>query len=71
MHSFIGTGNSVECIQEVKKVIWNLSDCPEASSCPIDGISPPELKGHFYAMSVYFYAIDCIRHYGIYNFSSW
>ena len=40
--------------------------------CPLDTIVPPKLTGHFYAMSVYFYAIDCIRHYGHFKiFASW
>jgi hypothetical protein len=40
--------------------------------CPLDGILPPKLTGHFYAMSVYFFAIDCIRHHGHFQmFSNW
>ena len=36
----------------------------DTHACPLDGIIPPKLTGHFYAMSVYFYAIDCVRHHG-------
>jgi len=32
--------------------------------CPVDMIEHPSVKGHhFYAMSVYFYALHCIKHY--------
>ena len=37
----------------------------------IDGIAHPPLKGHFYGMSVYFYAMDCIRQLGPINLAEW
>ena len=67
----LGTGNGVECVAEVKRAIWDDRDCSK-EICPIAGIAPPDLSGgEFYAMSVYFYAIDCIRHHAIGDFSNW
>ena len=37
----------------------------------IGGIVHPPLQGHFYGMSVYFYALDCIRHLGPVHIPNW
>jgi hypothetical protein len=37
----------------------------------IGGVRPPPLQGHFYGMSVYFYALDCIRHLGPLSVPHW
>ena len=49
-----------EELSEVQAEIASL----DMHACPLGGIMPPKLTGHFYAMSVYFYAIDCVRHHG-------
>lgn len=33
------------------------------AGCGVDGVQSPQVSGHdFFAMSVYFYAFDCVRH---------
>ncbi len=70
---FEGTGEGKVCLQIIEKVIWptveNISDvngdCFRGRPCPIEEIEHPSVKGHhFYAMSVYFYALDCMRQLG-------
>lgn len=39
--------------------------------CYVDGIEHPPIRGHFYGMSVYFFAIDCVRHLGSTNLHTW
>jgi hypothetical protein len=71
-----GTGDSDQCIDIIEKVIW-----PEHSDSdserrrkgkPIDEIEHPAVRGHhFYAMSVYYYALDCMRHLGPADLDHW
>jgi GDA1/CD39 (nucleoside phosphatase) family len=35
-----------------------------SAGCPIDGVPMPTLKGDFFAMSVFFYGLDCVRELG-------
>lgn len=79
-----GTGNSDECIQVLKNVVWPENTCTsevphedandsiaEKRPCFIDGIEHPRVRGEFYGMSVYFFAIDCIRHLGSKHLHAW
>jgi hypothetical protein len=43
----------------------------QAQVCALEGVTPPALGGHFYAMSVYFYALDAIRHLGTREIPDW
>jgi GDA1/CD39 (nucleoside phosphatase) family len=66
-----GSGDSEECIEVIKRVVWPLEECVGQTPCHIDGIIHPPLSGHFYGMSVYFYAMDCIRQLGSTTLDSW
>jgi hypothetical protein len=67
-----GTGDGPECIKILKKVIWPDTNCEVGKACPIDGIVTPPLKNHFfYAMSVYFFALDCVKELGPERLDSW
>jgi hypothetical protein len=61
-----GTGEGEKCIEVIKNVVWpNPSpehECAPGKACPISGVQhPPVSDMRFYAMSVYYYAFDCIR----------
>ena len=68
-----GSGKSEECVDEIKQIMWGKGDCSIDSdtTCPLAGVSPPNLGGHFYAMSVYFYALDSVRHLGDREIPDW
>lgn len=62
----LGSGNGAKCVALIKEIMWphgSSYDCESSSACSIDGIVHPPVSGEFYAMSVYFYALDCIRHF--------
>ena len=73
-----GTGDSMRCLDIIKEIVWPQSDCEygitdpnDKKPCFIDGIEHPPIKGHFFGMSVYFFAIDCIRELGTIKLDSW
>lgn len=76
---FKGTGEGEKCMEIIERVIWPTLDneelktaCMRGRPCPIESIEHPSVRGHhFYAMSVYFYALDCMRHVGPYPIGSW
>jgi hypothetical protein len=46
--------------------------CIPGRPCPVDGIVHPEVRGHsFYAMSVYYYALDSMRWFGPDELAQW
>jgi hypothetical protein len=66
--TLLGTGEAEQCVELIREVLWpeeETDDCMEGSACSIGGIVHPPVSGEFYAMSVYFYALDCIRHFTI------
>jgi hypothetical protein len=65
-----GTGKGVECVEAIKAVLWPAGQC-DGTPCFIDDVAHPPLQGEFYAMSVYFYAIDCIRQHGTMKLAAW
>ncbi|RYH16494.1 hypothetical protein EON65_29995 [archaeon] len=61
----------------IERVIWP-EDTGESATVkrrrgqPIDEIEHPSVGGHhFYAMSVYYYALDCMRQFGPDDFEFW
>lgn len=77
---FEGTGEGKKCMNIIEKVIWPTitdqsdinSECFRGRPCPIDEIEHPSVQGHhFYAMSVYFYALDCMRQLGPGKMQHW
>ncbi len=69
---FRGTGEAKKCMDIIERVIWPSLGEQEMKAAyvkgrpsPIESIEHPSVHGHhFYAMSVYFYALDCARHVG-------
>lgn len=76
---FIGTGEGEKCMEIIERVIWpTLAEedlkaaCTRGRPCPIESIEHPSVRGHhFYAMSVYYYALDCMRQMGPDPLLSW
>eukprot|EP01035_Chromulina_nebulosa_P017505 gene17505-23062_t len=69
-----GTGESFECVNLIREVVWPNQTCTsnnKSQPCYIDGIEHPPVRGHFYGMSVYFFAIDCVRELGSTYLHSW
>jgi len=54
-----GTGDATECSRLVKKLLPSL-DGSIKQGAAVGGIAHPPLSGHFYAMSLYFFALDCL-----------
>ena len=69
-YTLVGTGEGTKCVEVIKKVLWPEGQCATAP-CFVDGVEHPRLQGEFYAMSVYFYAIDCIRQHGTVDLLGW
>jgi len=68
----IGDGDAEDCSRFIRKVLWPDDTCLPGSACPIDGVMHPPVDGlQFFAMSVYFFALDCIRELGTVELPSW
>ena len=83
-HILVGTGDSKKCVRHIKRILWNLEHshdetddsavvAVDGEKLPryVDGVVHPPLKGRFYGMSVYFYAMDCIRQLGPVALADW
>jgi Golgi nucleoside diphosphatase len=82
-NTLTGTGNATMCMQAIVNVLWK-DRCTSAagnidSGAGADGSTPcyladvehPPLKGKFYAMSVYFYALDAVQQLGRVQLEQW
>lgn len=66
-------------METIQRVIWPELDeeglkaaYRKGRPSPIESIEHPSVHGHhFYAMSVYFYALDCVRHVGPLPLTHW
>lgn len=65
-----GTGRGEDCLQALRHTLWGesaaahqcLTTTEPSAGCGVDEVVSPPVRGRrFYAMSVYFYAFDCIR----------
>jgi GDA1/CD39 (nucleoside phosphatase) family len=78
-----GSGDSMKCMSILKEILWPDNSCENSNEtdengvflpkkpCYIDGVEHPPIRGHFYGMSVYFFAIDSVRHLGSKALFSW
>lgn len=78
-----GSGDSVQCMNELKNLLWPNNSCIKDAivddqgllmnkqPCYLDGVEHPPIRGQFYGMSVYFFAMDCVRHLGSKALLSW
>ncbi|GMI05547.1 hypothetical protein TrVE_jg1861 [Triparma verrucosa] len=56
-----GTGSSEKCRSLILSVLDPVSAHSTSSKINIDGIEHPKIRGKFLAMSLYFFASDCLR----------
>lgn len=79
--TLVGSGHAENCYEAVTEVIWEDKGCDAALSksslsstsqpCYIMGVEHPPLQGKFYAMSVYFYALDAVHQLGAEKIKNW
>ncbi|CAM9318790.1 unnamed protein product, partial [Discosporangium mesarthrocarpum] len=74
-HRLVGTGNHLLCEEAMKGVLWGTVDkacgAAENQPCGIAGVPMPPVRGDFIAMSVFFYALHCMRHLGPAELPHW
>jgi Golgi apyrase len=77
--TLVGSGDPARCYEMVTEVIWQDKICEAAASskkekgepCYLAEVEHPPLKGKFYAMSVYFYALDAVQQLGSVELEHW
>ena len=60
----MGTGDAAGCREAIRERIEGLSSAKGGGGgefIDIDGIRHPKIRGRFIAMSLYFFALDCLR----------
>ncbi|VEU41864.1 unnamed protein product [Pseudo-nitzschia multistriata] len=64
-HTLLGTGNTDECIRQMKRLIPHpdvLHDWDsDYSGWAVGGVEHPPIRGKFLAMSLYFFSLDSLR----------
>eukprot|EP00537_Pseudo-nitzschia_pungens_P001454 CAMPEP_0172357702 /NCGR_PEP_ID=MMETSP1060-20121228/2057_1 /TAXON_ID=37318 /ORGANISM="Pseudo-nitzschia pungens, Strain cf. cingulata" /LENGTH=604 /DNA_ID=CAMNT_0013078511 /DNA_START=313 /DNA_END=2127 /DNA_ORIENTATION=+ len=64
-HTLVGTGNTAECIRQMKRLIPHpeiLHDWDsDVSQWAVGGVEHPPIRGKFLAMSLYFFSLDSLR----------
>ena len=58
----ISLGDPAACVREIKSLVWP-GGCTPGAACAVDGVAHPPLRHQFYGMSVYFFALDCVKHF--------
>ncbi len=64
----MGTGDAKQCTKEVNRLIPHHKDIYDLDSYEDDiyvvgGVEHPPISGEFYAMSLFFFVMDCVRFY--------
>lgn len=59
----VGTGDAAVCTNEVNRLIPNHSEPTDEikESRTVGGVKHPPIRGHFFAMSLFFFTLDCLR----------
>lgn len=72
-HRLLGTGLAEECGREIRRMLWDEEheSCTPNAPCGLDGIRHPPLTGKFLAMSVFFFALDCMKQLGPFDMPHW
>ena len=59
-YTLMGSGNSEECVRQVQRLIPHYE--PDADlGGKVGGVEHPEVRGKFFAMSLYFFSLDSLR----------
>ena len=61
--TLVGTGDAQQCSDEVNRLIPHHVDPTETAleSRKVGGVEHPPIRGHFFAMSLFFFTLDCLR----------
>lgn len=72
-YRLLGTGKADECAKEIRRMLWEdlHETCSPNEPCGLDGIRHPPLSGQFLAMSVFFFALDCMKQLGPIDLPHW
>jgi len=72
-HRLVGTGEAELCGKEIRKMLWDEEHerCTPHEPCGLDGVRHPPLTGQFLAMSVFFFALDCMKQLGPLDLPHW
>ena len=72
-HRLVGTGQANLCGKEIRRMLWDEEHekCTPLQPCGLDGIEHPPLTGQFLAMSVFFFALDCMKQLGPSDLPHW
>jgi len=62
-YTFHGTGDADKCTIEVNRLIPHHKEPTDEalSSRTVGGVEHPPIRGHFFAMSLFFFTLDCLR----------
>ncbi len=72
-HRLIGSGDAETCGKEIRRMLWDEEHekCTPNEPCGLDGVRHPPLTGKFLAMSVFFFALDCMKQLGPFDLPHW
>jgi hypothetical protein len=74
IYTLHGTGDVVKCREALRRVLWP-EGCVRTEhrpSCSLDNIEHPPIAGNsFFGMSVYYFALDCVRFLGVNDLTHW
>lgn len=72
-HRLVGTGEAGLCGKEIRRMLWDEEHerCTPHAPCGLDGVRHPPLTGQFLAMSVFFFALDCMKQLGPFDLPHW
>jgi hypothetical protein len=74
IYTLHGTGDVVKCKAALRSVLWpdGCTRSAERPSCSLDNIAHPSIVGNsFFGMSVYYFALDCVRFLGVKDLIHW
>jgi Golgi nucleoside diphosphatase len=70
-YMLVGTGDAQKCTSEVNRLIPHHKETTDEilQIRTVGGVEHPPIRGHFFAMSLFFFSLDCLReisqHYGL------
>lgn len=74
MYLMHGTGEVEKCKEALRAVLWP-EGCQRTKlrpSCSLDNVMHPPIAGNsFFGMSVYYFALDCVRFLGVEDLTHW
>jgi hypothetical protein len=74
IYTLHGTGDVAKCKEALRSVLWP-EGCTRSAhrpSCSLDNIEHPPIAGNsFFGMSVFYFALDCVRFLGVKELTHW